>query len=177
MSGGINTPQSLPSQSLKRGRGREGRRSGYSHPTPPLSSSSLGWPNPSLACASLRAQTVLVPVASHPLDPDHPPPPCHLISLSLKQPGCIIYLSLCYCLEIMKGAVGMLNHCVLGFCLVNEWMGWEGGERRRWERGRGRWGGSKRVRQGKTIVKGTLFLEKKIQLLSPQHRPQLCEKK
>ena len=108
--------------------GGDGRRSSYSHPTPPLSSSSLGWPSPSpsLACV-LQSPNSSGPCYSSPVYPFHPS------LITLKQPGCIIYLSLCYCLEIMKGAagMGMLNHCVLGFCPANEWDG-RVGRARRW---------------------------------------------
>lgn len=54
-------------------------------------------------------------------------------------------------------AMGMLNYCELGFCMVNgqDWrVGKREGER---ETERERWGGSLGVRQGKTIVKEMLF--------------------
>lgn len=112
----MSTPQSLLQHSPKRLGG--GQRSSYSHPTPPLLHSPLPFlAGPARPAVPHRAQTVLVLQSK-------PPPPLPIIPLPshfpLKPPGCIIYLSLCYCLGIMKGAVGtgMLNRHVLGFCLV-----------------------------------------------------------
>lgn len=91
------------------------------------------------------AQTVLVPGSTSPgplittttTGPSvisFPPP------LPLKQPECIIYLSLCYCLGIMKAAAGNGDAkppCAWFPWPVNEWNGevrererdWEGGKK------------------------------------------------
>lgn len=79
-----------PSLAEAEERGGGDWRSSYSHPTPSCSSSSPSRSNISLACPSQH------PNSSAPLITNHQP--IHLSSpLSLKPPGCIIYLSLCYC--------------------------------------------------------------------------------
>lgn len=117
----------------KKGRG-EDQRSSYSHPTPPLSPSSLGWPNPSLACPSQNpnSSSPLPTITNH-----HPPSHCCHIPLVKSQAA----LFICHCLTVWKSWKGLWGcGCKNAVCLVlsSDWTGRDGATRQKGELERGR---------------------------------------
>lgn len=168
MSGGINT-QSLLWQRPKRGRG--GQRSSYSHPTPPLSSSSLGWSNPSLACPSQSPNSSAPPPTPHPQTITNPP--THPPISSLSKTARLHYLSVTMLLfgnhERGCGDVDAKPPCT--WFLSCEWTGRVGGRRQRWVERERDWEAAQGWDRGeKNNVKGSFWeIQSSYYLLRPGH--------